>query len=52
MDLGVYPYTVNDVGEMIRLVDLAVDGLITDLPDRLYSLLRSRARGAPVVASL
>ena len=52
MDLGVYPYTVNDVGEMIRLVDLGVDGLITDLPDRLYSLLRWRARAAPVAASL
>jgi glycerophosphoryl diester phosphodiesterase len=52
MDLGVYPYTVNDLNEMIRLVDLGVDGLVTDLPDRLYSLLRFRTRSAPVAASL
>jgi glycerophosphoryl diester phosphodiesterase len=51
MDLGVYPYTVNDLDEMIRLVDLRVDGLVTDLPDRLYSLLRARARSTPLVAS-
>jgi glycerophosphoryl diester phosphodiesterase len=52
MDLGVYPYTVNEISEMCRLIELGVDGLVTDLPDRLYSLLRSRARPAPVAASL
>jgi glycerophosphoryl diester phosphodiesterase len=52
MDLGVYPYTVNEVTEMCLLIDLGVDGLVTDMPDRLYSLLRSRARSAPVAASL
>jgi glycerophosphoryl diester phosphodiesterase len=52
MDLGVYPYTVNDLAEMCRLVELGVDGLVTDVPDRLYSLLRSRARPDSVAVSL
>ena len=40
--LCVYPYTANDVGEMARLLDCGVDGVITNHPARLHALLRER----------
>ncbi|MEJ7245517.1 glycerophosphodiester phosphodiesterase family protein, partial [Staphylococcus epidermidis] len=33
--LKVMPYTVNDSKEARKLIDLHVDGIITDIPDRL-----------------
>jgi glycerophosphoryl diester phosphodiesterase len=33
--LRVIPWTVNEEGEMRRLIEMGVDGLITDRPDRL-----------------
>jgi len=39
--LRVYPYTVDDPGEMRRLLALGVDGLFTNHPDRLRSILDS-----------
>lgn len=38
-DLKVYPWTVNKVSEMKQIISLSADGLITDYPDRLNSLL-------------
>ncbi|WP_425323593.1 glycerophosphodiester phosphodiesterase family protein [Haloactinopolyspora alba] len=35
MNLDVVPYTVNDQATMQRLIDLGVDGIITDDPDTL-----------------
>ena len=35
----VFAWTVNDEAEMRRLIDLGVDGIITDRPDRLQALL-------------
>ena len=37
--LVMHPYTVNEEGEMRRLIALAVDGMFTDFPDRLAKLL-------------
>lgn len=39
--LRVVPWTVNDESEMIRLVGLGVDGIITDYPDRARRALKS-----------
>lgn len=47
--LGVRVYTVNDELEMRRLLELGVDGIITDVPDRLGAVLAA-ARAKPVVA--
>jgi glycerophosphoryl diester phosphodiesterase len=38
--LEIIPWTVNDTSEMKRLIELGVDGIITDYPDRLIKLFR------------
>lgn len=38
----VHPYTVNEEPEMRRLHGLGVDGMFTDVPDRLRGLLNGR----------
>jgi len=40
--LCVYPYTANARSEMSRLLDCGVDGIITNHPARLHSLLQER----------
>lgn len=42
--LPVHAYTVNDESEMTRLLDLGVDGLITDRADVLRTLLERRGQ--------
>jgi glycerophosphoryl diester phosphodiesterase len=43
--LAVYVFTVDEVGEMERLLELGVDGLFTNYPDRMREL--SSPRGNP-----
>ncbi len=40
--LQVHAWTINEVADMRRLLDLGVDGIITDYPDRLLEILRAR----------
>lgn len=48
-DLGlpVIPWTVNTAADMERLMDLGVDGIITDYPTRLRTLMEERGLKLP-----
>ncbi|HEX9724338.1 MAG TPA: glycerophosphodiester phosphodiesterase [Vicinamibacteria bacterium] len=43
-NIRVLVWTVNGKDEMTRLLDLGVDGILTDYPDRLISVLRQLGR--------
>ncbi len=47
LGLAVVPWTVNDPQDMERAIALGVDGLITDYPDRLRSVLESKGIAVP-----
>jgi glycerophosphoryl diester phosphodiesterase len=47
LGLKVLPWTVNDPADMARLVDLGVDGLITDYPNRLREVLARKGVALP-----
>jgi glycerophosphoryl diester phosphodiesterase len=42
--LAVYVWTVNERADMERLLEMGVDGLITDYPDRLIEVLEARRK--------
>jgi glycerophosphoryl diester phosphodiesterase len=41
-DVAVHVWTINEVDEMARLLDLGVDGLVSDRPTPLATLLAER----------
>jgi glycerophosphoryl diester phosphodiesterase len=45
--LPVIPWTVNTTADMARLMDLGVDGIITDYPTRLRALMDQRGLKLP-----
>jgi glycerophosphoryl diester phosphodiesterase len=47
LDLPVVPWTVNTTADMERLMDLGVDGIITDYPTRLRTVMEERGLKLP-----
>ncbi len=47
LGLTVLPWTVNDPRDMARLIEMGVDGLITDYPDRARRLMAERGIPLP-----
>jgi glycerophosphoryl diester phosphodiesterase len=47
LGLKVLPWTVNDRAEMRKLIDLGVDGIITDYPDRLREVMAEKGMALP-----
>jgi len=47
LGLKVVPWTVNTTADMARIVDMKVDGLITDYPDRARDVLAAKGIALP-----
>jgi len=47
LGLRVIVWTVNDVADMHKLIELGVDGIISDYPDRLREVARQRGMALP-----
>ncbi len=47
LGMKVIPWTVDDKATMAYLIELGVDGLITDYPDRLREVLAEQGRALP-----
>ncbi len=45
--IEVLPWTVNDPTDMARLIDMGVDGIITDYPDRLRAVMAAKMLPLP-----
>jgi glycerophosphoryl diester phosphodiesterase len=45
--LKILPWTVNAPADMARLIDMKVDGLITDYPDRLRKVMAEKGMPVP-----
>ena len=45
--MQVIPWTVNTEGDLKRLLDWQVDGIITDYPNRLRDVMRERGMPLP-----
>lgn len=52
LGLQLLPWTVNEPAAMARLIDLGVDGIITDYPDRLRAVLAERGLPLPDPATV
>ena len=47
LGLKVLPWTVNERGDMRSLIDMGVDGIITDHPDRLREVMAEKKMALP-----
>jgi glycerophosphoryl diester phosphodiesterase len=47
LGLKVLPWTINERGDMRSLIDLGVDGIITDYPDRLREVMAEKKMALP-----
>jgi glycerophosphoryl diester phosphodiesterase len=47
LGLKVIPWTINSPADMERLISWGVDGIITDYPDRLRTVMQSRGMALP-----
>jgi glycerophosphoryl diester phosphodiesterase len=47
LKLKVLPWTVNEPADMERLIEMGVDGLISDYPDRLRAVMTRRGMALP-----
>ncbi|MEO5738659.1 MAG: glycerophosphodiester phosphodiesterase family protein, partial [Variovorax sp.] len=47
LGMTVLPWTVNQRADMLRLLDMGVDGVITDFPDVLRDAMRERGLPLP-----
>ena len=47
LGLRVIPWTANDPGDMERLIEMGINGLITDRPDLLRRVLERKGRALP-----
>ena len=41
------PWTINDSADMARIIDMKVDGLITDYPDRARKVMADKGLPLP-----
>jgi len=44
LGLKIIPWTVNEPGDIARMLDMGVDGIISDYPDRVLAELKRRGR--------
>jgi glycerophosphoryl diester phosphodiesterase len=44
LGLKIVPWTVNEPVDIARVLDLGVDGIISDYPDRVLAELKRRGR--------
>lgn len=51
LGLKLLPWTVNEPAAMARLIDMGVDGIITDYPDRLRDVMAERGMALPEPAT-
>jgi glycerophosphoryl diester phosphodiesterase len=49
LNTRVQVWTVNEAEDMERLLDMGVDGIMTDYPDRLFELLQNRPEAKKVM---
>src|SRR5438067_11332996 len=47
LGLKVLPWTVNDPADMRRLIELGVDGIVTDYPNRLRRVMAEKGMTLP-----